>query len=58
MDLISAEFGSVTCILCAKPDDASKLKQFAIGHGKSPLDINQKQKGGFSLLKKPNYGTL
>ncbi len=51
-DLISNGKGTVTCKICIKTYDAGQLRQFAIGHGKSPFDINQEQKGGFSLFRK------
>ena len=52
LDLFSEGMGSVTCKICEKIYSAGQLKEFAIGHGKSPFDINQEQKGGFSLLGK------
>ena len=50
LDLISEGIGTVTCKICEKIYDAGQLKQFAIGHGKSPFDI--KQKGGIRLFEK------
>jgi hypothetical protein len=52
LDLISAGVGKVTCKICSKTYDASQLKEFAVGHGKSPFDINQEQKGGNRLFEK------
>jgi hypothetical protein len=52
LDLISEGIGTVTCNLCGGIYNASQLKQFTVGHGKSPLNMNQKQKGGFSLFRK------
>ena len=52
LDLISEGMGTVTCKICNKTYNACQLTQFAIGHGKSPFDINHKQKGGFSLFGK------
>jgi hypothetical protein len=52
LDLINDGIGTVTCKICIKTYDASQLKQLAVGHGKSPFDINQEQKGGFSLIEK------
>jgi hypothetical protein len=51
LDLISARVGKVTCKSCGKIYDAGQLKEFAIGHGKSPFDIKQEQKGGYSLFE-------
>jgi len=51
-DLISNGKGTVTCKICKKTYDAGQLKQLTVGHGKSPFDINQEQKGGFSLFRK------
>ena len=51
-DLISDGIGIVTCKICMKTYGASQLRQFAVGHGKSPFDINQEQKGGFILFRK------
>ena len=50
LDLISDGIGRVTCNICEKIYDACQLKEFAIGHGKSPFKIKQKQKGGFRLF--------
>lgn len=52
LDLINDGIGTVTCIICGKIYGAGQLEEFAIGHGKSPFDINQEQKGGFSLIEK------
>jgi len=52
LNLIGSGKGIVTCKLCGKTYDASQLKESAVGHGKSPFDIKQKQKGGFSLIGK------
>ena len=52
LDLIIAGLGNATCKICDKIFKAGQLKEFAIGHGKSPFDINQEQKGGFSLFGK------
>ncbi len=52
LDLIDDGIGTVTCIICGKTYNTGQLRQFAIGHGKSPFDINQEQKGGFSLIEK------
>ncbi len=52
LDLISAGKGKVTCNICGETYEAGQLKQFAIGHGKSPFDINPEQKGGFRLFGK------
>jgi hypothetical protein len=52
LDLIGSRKGETTCKHCGKTYDADQLKESAIGHGKSPFDIIQKQKGGFSLIGK------
>jgi len=52
LDLINAGIGTVTCDICEKIYDAHQFKEFAVGHGKSPLNVNQKQKGGFRLFNK------
>jgi len=52
LGLIGSGIGTVTCEICKKNYDADQLKEFAIGYGKSLFDINQQQKGGFSLFKK------
>lgn len=52
LDLVGAGEGTVTCDICKKTYDAGQLKEFSVGHGKSPLDINQEQKGGFRLFNK------
>ena len=52
LDLISAGIGTATCKICEKIYAVGQLKEFAVGHGKSPLDINQEQKGGFRLFNK------
>jgi hypothetical protein len=52
VNLIGSGIGTVTCEICGKMYDANQLKQFATGHGKSPFDIKQNQKGGFSLFGK------
>ena len=59
LDLISEGMGTVTCKICNINYNACQLTQFAIGHGKSPFDINHKPKGGFSLFeKKKNPSTF
>ena len=42
----------MTCKICNINYNACQLTQFAFGHGKSPFNTNQKQKGGFSLFGK------
>ena len=57
LDLINTGIGTVICDICEKTYDAGQLKQFAIGHGISPFDINQQQKGGlrqFGKRKNPS----
>jgi len=58
LDLIGSGIGTVTCQICGKSYDAGQLKEFAIGYGKSPFDIKQEQKGGFSLFNKRRMPSL
>ena len=58
LDLISTGIGTVNCKICRKTYDANQIKEFAIGHGKSPFDINKKQKGGFRLFGKKKMPSL
>jgi hypothetical protein len=51
LDLIGSGKGIATCKLCGKTFETGQLKEFAIGHGKSPFEINQEQKGGFSIFE-------
>jgi len=52
LGLIGDRRGIVTCKICDKTYDAGQIKEFALGHGKSPFKIKQKQKGGFRLFNK------
>jgi hypothetical protein len=52
LDFIGSGIGTVTCHICGTIYDTDQLKEFAVGHGKSPFEINQEQKGGFSLFGK------
>jgi hypothetical protein len=52
LDLISAGVGKVTCKICGKIYDAGQLKEIVVRLGRSPFNINQEQKGGFSLFEK------
>ena len=54
LELIGSRKGTATCNICGKIYDADRLKEFALGHGKSPFNINQEQKGGFNLFEKGN----
>jgi len=58
LDLIGFGIGTVTCQICGKSYGAGQLKEFAIGHGKSPLDINQQQKEGIRLFEKRKNPSL
>jgi len=58
LDLISTKVGKVTCKICDKTYDASQLKELALGHGVSPFDIKQKQKGGIQLFIKRKMPSL
>ena len=52
LDLIGEGMGKVTCKICDKVYDTGQLKEITVGHGKSPFDINQEQKGGIWLFEK------
>jgi len=52
LDFIGSGKGTAICKLCDKTYAAGQLKEFAIGHGKSPFDIKQKQKGRIQLFEK------
>jgi hypothetical protein len=52
LELISSGHGNAICQICDKIYKTGQLKEFTVGHGKSPLDINQKQKGGIRLFNK------
>jgi hypothetical protein len=52
LELINNGKGSILCKFCGKVYDAGQLKEITVGHGKSPFDINQEQKGGFSLFSR------
>jgi hypothetical protein len=52
LDLMAAGKGSVTCKVCGKAYLATELKPFTVGHGRSPFDVNIKQKGGVRSLFK------
>ena len=58
LDLIGSGIGTVTCNICRKTYDAGQLKEFAIGYGKSPLDINQEQQGGIRQFEKGKMPSL
>jgi hypothetical protein len=58
LDFIGSGKGTAICKLCDKTYAAGQLKEFAIGHGKSPFDIKQKQKGGIRLLGKRKNPSL
>ena len=46
LDLIREAKGSVTCKICNKTYHPDQLKSITVGHGKSPLSLNFKMKGG------------
>ena len=50
LDIIERGKGSITCKACSKTYKADQLKAVKVGHGKSPIGINQKQKGGTRLF--------
>ena len=54
LDLLSQEKGSIKCKLCSKTYHPDELKPTTMGHGKSPLSINPKEKRGIKKL----YGQI
>jgi hypothetical protein len=50
LDLTSKGIGTVTCKICDKIYDSGQLKEFAVGLGRSPFNINREQKGGIRLF--------
>jgi len=52
LDLISEGMGTAVCKICGETYEAGQLKEFAVGHGKNPFNINQKIKGGIRLFEK------
>jgi hypothetical protein len=58
LDLIGAGKGSVTCEVCGRSYKPNQLKSITIGHGKSPFNINQQQKGEFSLFEKKKMPSM
>jgi len=50
LELIDAEKGSVTCVACGKIYNTNELKPITVGHGRSPFDVNLKNKGGAKSL--------
>ena len=50
LDLISAGYGAATCNPCSKTYTANELKPITVGHGRSPFDVNLKNKGGAKSL--------
>ena len=46
LDLIKAEKGHVYCRNCKKRYDPGQLTPVSLGFGKSPFEVNLKQKGG------------
>ena len=58
LDFIGSGRGTVTCKICEKIYDVDQLKEIAVGHGKSPFDTNQEQKGEFSLFEKKKMSSM
>jgi len=58
LDFIGSGRGTVTCKIFEKNYDVDQLKEIAVGHGKSPFDTNQEQKGEFSLFEKRKMPSL
>jgi len=52
LDLINKNIGSIKCKICNKTYSPDQLKSTIVGHGKSPLSINSKQKGGIKKVFK------
>lgn len=50
LDLINKDQGSVKCKSCNKTYQPDQLKPTIVGHGKSPLSINSKEKGGIKKV--------
>ena len=50
LHLLSQEQGSIKCKLCGKTYHPDELKPTTLGHGKSPLSINSKEKRGIKKL--------
>ena len=50
LELIDAGRVTVACKVCDKMYDANQLKQFAIGHGKSPFYVKTGMKGGVKRI--------
>jgi hypothetical protein len=58
LDFIGSGKGTAICKLCDKTYAAGQLKEFVVGHGKSPFDINQEQKGGTRQFEKRRNPSL
>ena len=50
LDLIDQKNGSIKCKSCNKTYSPDQLKLTIVGHGKSPLSINSKEKGGIKKV--------
>ena len=50
LDLLDQKNGSIKCKSCNKTYPSDQLKPTIVGHGKSPLSINSKEKGGIKNL--------
>ena len=50
LDLLSKEEGSIMCKTCNKTYQIDQIKPTTVGHGKSPLSVNIKEKGGIKKL--------
>jgi hypothetical protein len=50
LDFIDAGKGTVTCKVCDKIYKADELEPIIVGHGRSPFDVNLKNKGGAKSL--------
>ena len=58
LDLIGSRKGIAACKFCDKTYDARQLKEFTLGHRKSPFDVKHKQKGGIRLFEKRKNPSL
>jgi hypothetical protein len=52
LDFIGSGRGTAICKICDKIYKACQLKEFAVGYGKSPFEINKERKGGIRLFEK------
>ena len=58
VNLIGSGIGTATCKICNKIYNAGQLKEFSVGYGKSPFEINKERKGGIRLFEKRKMPSL